>query len=282
MTNKKLDFTGDAFWAYPLMDALSRKYENVVFRNSFVSNVVAVKDATSPVIASKGMDVEWLGGSKADFPRITQALKEAIHYCYGDRVYVDDAATEYIDGTTNVEFMRLRIKRREDEGILFYIGLFTGGYFPYPDISGHILNYNFLNYSFRGKTPLYLMSNAVRSVSAGVGMKSDMLEVYRLSLMSGWTLSEIHTCISKLPGSISKLGDFGVFKEYRTKRTGGVFASYSRWRTVKNKPEFDELHSRVNSFLSPFIHGTSTKKDGMWVVNDSKHGVWLDPNGELY
>lgn len=275
MTDTVFDLTADPYWPYLLMSALHAEQEGVIFQGNSVVNAIRAENGT-PILQCDPLDVVFTKLDSTHFTKIFDSIALKMKHYYGLHVSFAPKTTRIKRGSGSTSVF-VKIKRVEDGRYLFSMNIRVGDNEGYTSDSGASCMYQNGNFSFRGDSPLRVLSKSLFDLVADKKPVGGLVSVYKLSLSSGWSLDDIRFDLRHVLGAYgNKRAQNNFDKAWKRLRLNGYTwnTDYAEFEGIKDKPDSTVLIGRVRNFVYPFLTGDYKEINAVWV-----NGRWVNPVG---
>lgn len=246
---------------YRLMGAMSHLGYPVVFKGAMVLNIIARNLPLQTGRMTEDIDGDWVGTNITN-EELFKRLQAALSLLGQPNLYIKQ--TRQYGHRKSAGF---EVKKRDDDETLFTldIGVKSNKYY---------VKYSNKGIDFMGSHPNKIYADKVTAISTNKVYRrtKDIYDMYLLSFLGGaFSTVDIEEV---LRSSGLELGDFTDFL-YDNKLEKGIKYAYDKLDGIKNKPDYQVVKTRVETFIQPFIHRETSKK-GIWQVDpQGLNGRWI-------
>lgn len=244
---------------YSLMGAMSRMGYPVVFKGAMVLQALTLDTSLDTMRMTEDIDADWVGLNITN-EELYLKINNAVSSLGVPNLFVIQKKNFKVGMSAEFHIMQ---KGKEDVLFTMDIGVKN---------NNHHLVYKLPSgVSFIGSHPNKIYSDKLSAISTRKVYRrvKDIYDMYLLSHISGFHLNSIRTALRDAGRDLESFNEF-INDPMKPK---GLEYAYDRMKSIKNKPDYQEMYNRVSKFIEPFIIGV--KVDGHWLVNPyTGEGFW--------
>lgn len=238
---------------YRVMEELAKADVPIVFKGAMVLNLVTQKNNPSTVERkTKDIDGDWTGDSPT-MEQIENALRLAV---------------KRVDSTLDIQAVREYGEKRS-AGFKIIDGYHKKVARIDLSVRKNVYSVPYISYvnkvTITGASLTKMLSDKLHAVSDEHIYRriKDLLDIYVMSFISDFQTEDIYDIwerTQRIPG------DFSHFRNGKKE----IAQAYDKIEKITNKPEFEELYTRLSRFLEPFFD-KENRRDLMWRTGEWKN-----------